>query len=742
MNSTARLVKKTCTEQDKVDERLERIRENVWPSDPYLMDLVSPSSYHLPPHLANNWRRNCPFDKNEEHLQYMTFLAHTGRGDTMLRTTGDWDDGNGSLKTQSAKRTSGDSSSGAISPLPGQPPRKKISLLDYNRKKAEQTGGKTSPKATHNLPAEKPPYVAEVMKPIAKVGEPVKESSPQNPEQDNKTTLGYKRSSGEITISQGSLVTDTPEPASKKVQTAATHSQASPARTISMHNLPRMLSPTLPACIEERLAKLHGGTGKAESQPARNPGSTKLGTDHDKAINIKIPDKDEKNSKPIPKHDTATANGAATTTTTTITADRISAGSGQDPNHHSKVHLSKTLGSEDVSNAERRLRVILRIPKNLRKNWQRIVQLQPRPKKLASGSQPASLSALQGQSRDRTVSKGLEDPYKEPPKKRQRLSDVEPGHSQTPVDPAGRSPDLPQHSSGHMSRLSTPKADRKSTAMDRIKSSEGEVKTPLGSMRSNTPMASSSIRNDLSNITATSASTAKKDDEISIYGAEFTKYADLAKTLKREADALTKVPGGNVNPDSTIRRRGLAKGIETAICYMLAFTIKDEPSRIKKVPRDRAPWISLLPYFQFLQNLIRDIESLQLQGFLYQLEAVCYDTIHQYDLERLEREIGPTDEKLIKQVAESGRQARQSWINGTKWLTHDELGRCFPETWAQRSRSLGDKPGRILPKDYRGGYYLPLSNISTNIEAVRAGWYLLKEWTKQRNVEWDGRIGL
>lgn len=507
-----------------------------------------------------------------------------------------------------------------------------------------------------------------------------------------------------------------------------------------MHDLPRMLSPTLPACIEERLAKLHGATGKAESQPAQNPGSNKLGTDHDKAINMKIPDREPKNSKSVPKHDTATANGAATTTT--MTADRISANSGQDANHHSKVHGSRSLGSEDVLNAERRLLVIRRIPKNLRKNWQRIVQLQPRPKKLAAGSQPASLLALQGQSQDRTVSKGLDNPYKEPPKKRQRLSDVEPGHPQTPVDSAGRSPDYQQHSSGHRSQLSTPKADRKSTAMDRIKSSEGEVKTPLGLMRSSTPMASGSIRNDSSSVSATSASTAKKDEEISIYGAEFTKYADIAKSLKREADALTKAPGGNFNPDSTVRRRGLAKGIETAICYMLAFTIKDEPSRIKKVPRDRAPWISLLPYFQFLQNLTRDIESLQLQGFLYQLEAVCYDTIHQYDLERLEREIGKSDERLIKQVAESGRQARQTWINGTKWLTHDELGRCFPETWAQRSRSLGEKLGKIVPKDYRGGYYLPLSNISTNIEAVRAGWCLLKEWTKQRNVDWNGRIGL
>ena len=181
-------------ESDKVDERLERIRENIWPRDPYLMDLVSPSSYRLPPHLANNWRRNCPFDKNEEHLQYMTFLAHTGRGDTMLRTMGDWDDGNGNLKTQSAKRTSGDSSSGAISPLPGQPPRKKISLLDYNKKKAGQTGGKTSPRSTHNLATQKPPQVAGVVtKPITKVSEPVKESSSQNSEQDGKTKLVHKR---------------------------------------------------------------------------------------------------------------------------------------------------------------------------------------------------------------------------------------------------------------------------------------------------------------------------------------------------------------------------------------------------------------------------------------------------------------------------------------------------------------------------------------------------------------------
>ncbi|KAL8773901.1 MAG: hypothetical protein Q9209_001331 [Squamulea sp. 1 TL-2023] len=176
MNSTAQPAKTIRKEPDEVDKRLERIRENIWPSDPYLMDLVAPSSYHLAPQLANNWRRSCPFDKNEEQLQYMTFLPHTARGDTMLRTTGDWDDGNGNLKSEPTKRTSG-SSSGAISPSPGQPPRKKISLLDYKNKLAGQAVGKTSPKASgsQRFVTDLPSQLAEtVAKPAAKASEPTK----------------------------------------------------------------------------------------------------------------------------------------------------------------------------------------------------------------------------------------------------------------------------------------------------------------------------------------------------------------------------------------------------------------------------------------------------------------------------------------------------------------------------------------------------------------------------------------
>lgn len=144
MNTSDKSSDKKPAELDHIEKRLERLRKNILPDAPYLMDLTTPSRYHVAPNQANNWRRACPFDKHEEQLQYMTFLPHTLRGDTMFRTTGDWDDGHGKMKAQSTKPISG-GSSGAISP-PGQQPKKKISLLDYKNKLAGQASGKSTPK--------------------------------------------------------------------------------------------------------------------------------------------------------------------------------------------------------------------------------------------------------------------------------------------------------------------------------------------------------------------------------------------------------------------------------------------------------------------------------------------------------------------------------------------------------------------------------------------------------------------
>ncbi|KAL8702503.1 MAG: hypothetical protein Q9201_004318 [Fulgogasparrea decipioides] len=203
MKTLVQQIKNPPSKPDKTDERLERIRENILPDVPYLMDCHAPYQQRLPSDLANNWRRSCPFGKHEEQLQYMTFLSHTFRGDTMLRTRGDWDDGDGRLKNESAKRTSG-SSSGGISPLPGQPPRKKISLLDYKNKMAGQASGRSSPKAgsMEKQPSNVSAKDAETSaKPTTEVAAPskpntTKDEAPQRSE--HKVPHGQKRYEGDL----------------------------------------------------------------------------------------------------------------------------------------------------------------------------------------------------------------------------------------------------------------------------------------------------------------------------------------------------------------------------------------------------------------------------------------------------------------------------------------------------------------------------------------------------------------
>ena len=113
----------------QLDARLRHINETILPSAPYLLQV--PSTYRLGEQQINDWRRGSPFDPHEERLQYMTFLPHHNE-ETMFHAVGGWDDGKGNFKAKQDKR------SGTSSPLPGQPAKKKISLLDYKKKAAGQ----------------------------------------------------------------------------------------------------------------------------------------------------------------------------------------------------------------------------------------------------------------------------------------------------------------------------------------------------------------------------------------------------------------------------------------------------------------------------------------------------------------------------------------------------------------------------------------------------------------------------
>ena len=132
----------------QLDERLERMKEKLLPYDPYI--LTCPTTYRMDTAQAQSWIAGTPFEKGEEHLQYLTFLARD-KGDNLLHTVGGWDDGKGGMKPNIHEQKPG-ARSGTASPMVAQAPKKKISLLDYKKKSTGEAAAKaplsrpTSPK--------------------------------------------------------------------------------------------------------------------------------------------------------------------------------------------------------------------------------------------------------------------------------------------------------------------------------------------------------------------------------------------------------------------------------------------------------------------------------------------------------------------------------------------------------------------------------------------------------------------
>ncbi len=342
----------------------------------------------------------------------------------------------------------------------------------------------------------------------------------------------------------------------------------------------------------------------------------------------------------------------------------------------------------------------------------------------------------------------------------------------TPVRPGAKSPVLSHHGSAQKPQLSTPKRDLKSVTMRRIGSTEGDVKTPLGATRSSTPNAPGSTervsRHDRSgsNASANTNMIPGKVEDVAFWRAEHKKYVDLGRTLKHDADPFLRPKSDYFTIDEDLKM-GAAIAVETVLCYMLGFSLGDEMSRLGRKTPEVASWQSLLPYMSFVKNVTQMI--LPLHGLTHQLEAVCRDTIHLYDLERLERESPPSatseeartdgdstatapldqaNRQFIKfknKLVENARLAQQAWVQGINNLPLQELQQSYPITWSKRASTPVAPRGeeKLIPKAYgEGGYHLPLGPTNSGIEAVRMGWSFLGEWSLKHGVKWEGKIGL
>lgn len=591
--------------------------------------------------------------------------------------------------------------------------------------------------------------------------------------------------------------------------------------------IPPLLSPTLHPNIEEELARLKANAIAATEQAApamkssrndaklasKETSSKETSSVSSRASNSSVSKNTVSSSTPKASNSLRETlhpkprNSLADQTDKTVKTNGVVASAKPLTNGlggKNKEETLESVGPKSVAEQfeDKSLIVKLKIPKSARKNLARIISLRQGPKKPERILAPENPTVRSSPTRDHHESKTASNQYesdvsKTGEKRRRRAEEhdeVEPSNKRqrpaagaaaggvpkthTPARTLLRSP----AASGVAHKPHTPsrsvmrspassQQDGKASAMRRIASTEGNVQTPSGGTRIGTPTAPFSAeratRDARAGLSATPSTVAPvQSAECTALKAEQKKYFDLGRSRKHDADVfLNRESKHYHNEDPVAKNQGIALAIETVLCYMLAFCLSDEISRISRKPGSEniLAWRSLTGYLHFIIGVVEPTPHLH--GLCCHLEAVCRETIHAYELDRLDHDplpstdfSPPTDPDVAAKAksyrrdyadfklkfVENARAALQAWLKGNWRLPCDELQQSYPKTWGKRAKAPCDTKGKekLVAGKYNGGFYLPLGSTTSGIEAVRMGWSFLDEWCSKDGVKWEGKMAL
>ena len=178
---------------------------------------------------------------------------------------------------------------------------------------------------------------------------------------------------------------------------------------------------------------------------------------------------------------------------------------------------------------------------------------------------------------------------------------------------------------------------------------------------------------------------------------------------------------------------------------MLAFTALDESRARQNQAGDVSSWRTLIGLLNFAGSHCQPFKPLH--GLCMQLTAICREMI---------RAIDPADTTATTSPSNTinrPEEIRRLWLDGTSELNIDDIQSIFPRTWSKRSEvplamALRKMKERLSPANYykagaRGGFYLPMSSVTTPVEAVRVTASMLQEWSTEKRIEgWKDSIGV
>ncbi|EKV12571.1 hypothetical protein Pdw03_6645 [Penicillium digitatum] len=736
--TTPRAATSPTSDREVLDQRLQRLSDDVLPPVPYLLTFPTKTPFNLGTRSANNWAvgHDRPFSLEEQQLQYMTFLTHHDT-DSLLLAVGDWSDETGRMMTdRSTAPSTVESSRETVS-------KKKISLKDYKTQKtsaavaspvgleAGSRGASNSAKSEERrqMTSSEPLNISDKTK-MSRM--PPKSHARLSPER-----AGQKRPSGsELEFPHPSVTKKSEAHPTKKLRLCPekdTRREPSPVKSYSPKlpallsptlpptsggpRLPRLLSPTLPPDIEKELARLEDRPPSRNSRagkglPAKESNTQEYTRDHARV--------DTQKTQLLTKLRYGRANRKR--------VEALLKFSGKKKAHLSDSPVSQDTDRDDVFHSRKKGG-----DTGLFRGY---TSGDPKGRKNETGE---AIGPQYGRSKE---------PKSYPEKPR------------TPV------------AQTHLTSHSTTSDKTKAASITPVKDLKDQKpftsrRNEPGETDSKAPSNPANKRHSVDPGSTMKASPTQVDgrtrNERQVWWDEWQKFASIGRELKHAAERHTSKTGISV----TDEKLAVVTAIEALLSFIMAFVANDQAKASSRQVGDSSTWLSIVPYWRVVRK--NSVPYPALNSLCLLLGAVSFTAIHTLDLERLaispipgEHTPVPTpgsdgnaalsDEnrkskkefsELKVRLPECYKESQRLWIEGTRGLSEDILGREFPTIWSQRSRNYSER-GRSSLKagEYAGSYFLPLGGTTPPIEVVRFGWFLLKEWCSKERVEWNGRLGL
>jgi hypothetical protein len=784
---TTRSLKRKDLSKDEQDdlEELDKIfkrTKTVVPPNPYILSTPSmdPYRYHSQQE-AYAWMLGRLWRRDEEHLQYRTYLYREPCQDCFELQAGEDDEPEPERPRSQASQASNTAS---------HAPKKKISLSAYKNK---QANGVLTPTpgfkiASPSLPPSKPPSAH-----INGTKKPDKDTAPaQKPEEvkpQNRHTAedrnARKQENGNQDGHRSQLPPRPPATSSKhldsedlRVVDKSDPSNSTPHGLPPLlspvheplsnpYGLPSILSPTLPSSIQTELDRL-------EQQRSRAVSSASASSTEPKSQTLPVPkERPQIADKTVPRTDqrirSVSVSGKSPYVAPPTTTDD------KDPSLIVKLKFSKT-GRATVKQ-------VLRLPPKRhlpeKKEHQeppkespvkirtKVVEdsaqkkIKPIPK--IAARRPDSTTATPASS-SKPVVAVTKPAEKRPrpdddtsslavPSKRPRALSTQ-DRPITPIPQAASSPALSNKSSAQKSQpqYATPKKDHKAISMLRTGSSDSQDATPGRS--GGTP---GSARLEARSAPTSAPLNGKKQAEISLMAQTSMKLNQMGRALKHEATKILTEKGNKLTKQD--EKRAAVTNLECILSYMAAYYAQDLSLNLRnRAGEVEQTWKTLLPLCLSYARCTKDFAHLD--GLRSYLSSVIASTIctcvsqrssitkaHDSPQDVAHAQLAKEHTNLAENFALLSDHTRKMVLHyqdARAALPVEELQASYKKTWAGRETNakLLKEPEKVSGARMSGPYFLPISNDTTPIQAVRFGLKFLSEYCEKEGLRYSLRVNL